>query len=280
MIRKLLVCAAMLGFATISCAGPPDDTGSASAGPENGVADTTVSPGVLPNNIVGGGNAVEKYPFMAEITNEAGNEHSCGGALIAPNWVATAAHCFINDGGDVPHPPPPPSHVRIGSNDRTSGGKLVKIAEVIGHPEFEKTPGHDVLLLRLSEAVDYAPAKIGTSAAAGTQVRALGWGQTCPGYTCPELPEQLKQLDTKILDDAKCTKDDFVGATEVCVDATTSATPCFGDSGGPLLTKADGDWRLLGVTSRGSAYTCGEGPEIYTDLGEHLAWINQTIGTT
>lgn len=226
--------------------------------------------------IVGGGQATEQYPFMAEITDEAGTAHTCGGTLIAPTWVVTAGHCFMSEDNSNP-----PDHVRVGSLDRTTGGKLVKIAKVVVHPAYDEdgAHGHDVALLKLAEAVPQSPAKIGPAPRSGDKARALGWGQACPGYSCDSSAKQLKQLDVAVSDDAKCAGDSkFAGSTEICVSVTTAATPCFGDSGGPLLSKIDGEWRVIGATSRGIAYECGEAPEVYTDLTAHFQWINETIG--
>jgi secreted trypsin-like serine protease len=39
---------------------------------------------------------------------------------------------------------------------------------------------------------------------------------------------------------------------------------CFGDSGGPLLVRADEGWVQIGITSRGAALDdCGDIPSVY-----------------
>ncbi|MFB9305513.1 trypsin-like serine protease, partial [Kibdelosporangium philippinense] len=70
--------------------------------------------------------------------------------------------------------------------------------------------------------------------------------------------------------------------SELCVYGTTSATACYGDSGGPALVQANGGWQLVGATSRsgGTNSTCGTGTDnaVYTDVVAYRQWIDSTIG--
>lgn len=207
--------------------------------------------------IVGGVQATENYSFMVYVSG-------CTGSLIKANWVATAKHC------------PNPTSVRVGSINRTSGGVVVGVVQVVNNPTI------DVKLFRLASNVSYAPAPIPTtSGAVGTATRIIGWGQTCPTRGCGSGPTIAHQLDTSIRTDSSCSG--INGPYEICTNNTNgNSGACYGDSGGPQVKKISGStrWWLIGATSRsgnGSA-TCATGPSIYGDLTAIRSWINTTVG--
>ncbi len=207
--------------------------------------------------VVGGRPATEAYPFMVYVSG-------CTGTLIKANWAVTAKHC------------PSPATVRVGSTNRTSGGVVVTVAQVVNHPT------EDAKLFRLASSVTFAPAPIPTtSGATGTATRIIGWGQTCPTRGCGSAPVVANELDTSIRADSACLG--IRAATEICTNNTGGvAGACYGDSGGPQVKKISGNtrWWLIGATSRsgnGSA-VCATGPSIYVDLTAIRAWINTQVG--
>ncbi|WP_199432519.1 S1 family peptidase [Qaidamihabitans albus] len=223
--------------------------------------------------IVGGIEADQPYPFMVSLQFASG-EHFCGGALAAPGWVLTAAHC-------VQGRQPGAVTARIGSNDRTDGGETRPVAEFVAHPEYDPDgAGGDLALVRLAEPAQAAPVELGTEAAVGTATRLLGWGQTCPAEGCGTSPVMLQQLDTTIVDGAGCSA--FDATVELCTgNPGGTAGPCYGDSGGPQLMRVEDRWLLLGVSSRpgNDDATCGTGPSIYTSAVAYEPWITEQLGT-
>src|SRR5688572_26451158 len=130
--------------------------------------------GDVGTRIGGGVTASENYSFLVFVCG-------CTGSLIKSSWVVTAKHC------------PSPSSVRVGSINRTSGGVVVSVVQVVNNPSS------DVKLFRLGSNVSFAPAPIPTtSGAVGTATRIIGWGQTCPTRGCGSAPTVARQLDTSI----------------------------------------------------------------------------------
>jgi secreted trypsin-like serine protease len=226
-----------------------------------GTAGAATSDDVTPY-IVGGHNATQTYSFMVSLQSSSGS-HSCGGSLIKANWVVTAAHCGT------------PAQVRIGSNNRTSGGTVARVSRRIAHPSG------DIALLQLSTSVSQQPIAVAASSGAvGTQTRIIGWGQTCPTRGCGAAPVTLQELDTSIVNDSECSGGGIAGSTEICTDNTgNTAGACYGDSGGPEIKQVNGVWQLIGATSRsGGSATCTREPSIYVDVPAFRSWISQNAG--
>lgn len=207
-------------------------------------------------SIVGGRPASEPYPFIAYILE------GCTGSLIKANWVVTAKHCWEG----VPS-------VRVGNNDRTKG-QSVPVIDEIRHNYA------DVMLLKLAESVSFTPIPIAdpTSAAVGTATRLLGWGQTCPIAGCGGLSTYNNEFDTSVVADDRCYR--INEPYEICTDNPNNGGDCYGDSGGPQITKINGVWHLIGSDSRGTTSACGAGESIYVDLTspEVRDWISTKVG--
>lgn len=205
--------------------------------------------------VVGGRPATENYPFMVYVSG-------CTGTLIKANWAVTAKHC------------PSPSSVRVGSINRTSGGVVVSVVQVVNHPSI------DVKLFRLGTSVTYAPAPIPTaSGAVGTATRIIGWGQTCPTRGCGGAPTVAQELDTSIRTDSSCSG--INGPYEICTNNTNgNSGACYGDSGGPQVRRISSRWWVIGATSRSGngSSVCATGPSIYSDLTSIRSWINTQVG--
>ncbi|WP_026361562.1 S1 family peptidase [Amycolatopsis nigrescens] len=219
-------------------------------------------------HIVDGDPASEIYPWMVSLQVGPGN-HFCGGVLVSPRWVATAGHCIqrVTE-----------FQLRVGSVNRSSGG------EVANSFSFAVLPG-DFVLVQMDRAVAAAPIpRVPARPGDGTPVRILGWGQTCASWWgCePPLPEDLRQLDTALVDTGRCRGGNINDTGEICVSNAGARGACYGDSGGPAIQRVDGRWTVVGLTSRSGVNNvdCATGPAIYTDIVVYEEYIRRYAEST
>jgi hypothetical protein len=169
--------------------------------------------------------------FVAKV--DIGGVRSCTGALIAPQWVATAKSCFAFDGKPVlAGPPTKESTATIGRPDLTkSTGHVVSIVDLV--PRGDR----NLVLARLSAPVtDVSPARLATAApGVGETLRVAGFGRTATEW----IPDQLHVGDFAV---------QSVAATTVAILGTATSV-CKGDSGGPAFRNVSGNAELVAVNS-------------------------------
>ncbi|MFJ8149947.1 S1 family peptidase [Streptomyces sp. NPDC096048] len=216
-----------------------------------------------PQPIVGGTTTTTSaYPFVMQITDASRNQF-CGGTLVSPTKVVTAAHCMVGE---------TTRSVRVvGGRTYLNGtnGTVAQVSRIWIHPDYTRvTSGDDVAVLTLSRSMPYAPAKYVSSSdtsvyAAGTTARVLGWGTTRENGSSSN---QLRTATVPVVSDSGCRGSygaDFVASDMVCAGYTSGGVDtCQGDSGGPLLVGGV----LAGVTSWGEGCARAGYPGVYSRL--------------
>lgn len=216
-----------------------------------------------PQPIVGGTTTTTSaYPFMMQITDASQNQF-CGGTLVSPTKVVTAAHCMVGE---------TTSSVRVvGGRTYLNGtnGTVARVSKIWIHPNYTSaTRGEDVAVLTLSTSMPYATAKYVSSTdtsvyTAGTTARVLGWGTTSQNGSSSN---QLRTATVPIVSDTSCRGSygsDFVASEMVCAGYSSGGVDtCQGDSGGPLLVGGV----LAGITSWGEGCAQAGYPGVYTRL--------------
>ncbi|MBT2363836.1 serine protease [Streptomyces sp. ISL-10] len=196
----------------------------------------------------------------------------CGGVVVAPTKVMTAAHCLSNAvlGKDV-------SAVRdlrvISGRSKldAGGGREIAVRSSRVSPAYEpNTNSADLALLTLAEALPQASvlpvAKAGEAVyETGTGATVYGWGDTIGGG---RYAPTLRAARVSVLPDDTCEKaypgglgGRYKKTTMLCAgDPQGGHDACQGDSGGPLIAQG----RLIGIVSWGSGCGRPEAPGVYT----------------
>ncbi|MFD5589325.1 S1 family peptidase [Streptomyces sp. NPDC058733] len=234
----------------------------------------TPSAVAAPQPIVGGTTTTTAaYPFMMQIT-DAGQNQFCGGTLVAPTKVVTAAHCMAGE---------TTSSVRVvGGRTYLDGtnGTVSRVSRIWIDPDYtDATRGDDVAVLTLATSMPYATAKYVAPTdtpvyAAGTTARILGWGTTAENGGSSN---QLRTATVPIVSDASCKTSygsDFVQSDMVCAGYPSGGVDtCQGDSGGPLLIGGV----LAGITSWGEGCAEAGYPGVYTRLTTFSALVTAQV---
>jgi secreted trypsin-like serine protease len=229
----------------------------------------------------------EKFPFQVALVNKSDGSQFCGGSLIAPHWVLTAAHCFYDKSTQTTFAAA--IRVRIGVTDLTTQeGETLDVSQLINHPDYLKPAGNfnnDIALLKLSsnstQGTVILPAQASETNlnAAGTTVRVIGWGRTETGATTT-----LREVGQQLSQDALCQSTWNATPQMLCAQTpagdTTVRESCQGDSGGPLFTDTATP-RQVGVVSFGTT-DCTDitKPGVYARVTFFDAWMGTTTGRT
>ncbi|MEU6255045.1 trypsin-like serine protease [Streptomyces sp. NPDC047043] len=280
----------------------PKSSYSASTTASTG-SDSTVSPYV----IGGTDTAITSAPWMAQLwyyddqgtTDESDDiGFFCGGTVVSPTKILTAAHCVKDEDGTsynwkaygavLTGTSQLPTTDSSGNTD-LHGGTVSLPLRQWNHPSYSPTTiNNDIAVITLATPVTATPIRMTTSGdtasyAGGTSAKLYGWGRTSSGSQ--DISETLKSATLTIHTDTTCSGvygSDYIKGHMICAGTqsgtdTGTKAACNGDSGGPLVV----DNRIVGVVSWGVTNCVSKGyysvfSKVSTYIGAAYANVDDT----
>ncbi|XP_043835226.1 putative serine protease 45 [Dromiciops gliroides] len=250
------------------------------------------------DRVIAGEDALaKKWPWQVSI--QEGTKHLCGGSIVAPLWVLTAANCVnVNITFTI----------LMGStmlDEENSVHSLrVGVDRVVIHPSYQESRywswigrENNIALIKLNRKLNYtkhiAPVCLASpklEVRPGSFCWITGWGQTKigePGQIVPLSPI-LQEAEITVMsnDDCDTLYHDIsevpsivriISSNMMCSDYSRGRDFCYGDDGSPLVCEIDNTWFQAGIVSWTLGCAHLETPGVYSRVSEYSNWIEREI---
>lgn len=226
---------------------------------------------VLAAESIAGGRTAERGQFPYQISLRMSGNHSCGGAIIGPKHIVTAANCI------PPQYEWPSLTAATGAHYSRDDGQEHPIRTICVHPGYNgnsKLIKDDVAVITLSAPIQFTnlvhslPLASRDYSNGGDQAIVSGWGKTSVNSGVSSV---LKYLGVRMLSPSECKVHHSTSSGEmICTIKSSGQGECPGDRGGPLVINGE----LAGIVSE--KILCDRGyPDVYTSILAYRAFIQK-----
>lgn len=211
--------------------------------------------------IVGGQEiTIDQVPYLVNLRQN--GQFACGGSLLTPRCVLTAAHCVY----------------RVPASSLTISAGASKLSEITETRQVYQsfvssfysptTFDMDVAVLKLTEPFrgpNVLPIALCSNRPANSEfVQISGWGVTSEGNRQPS--NQVRTANVSVVSNADCIKayngQAKISSTMFCATIPGQKDSCSGDSGGPVVYRG----QVCGIVSWGIGCARPEYPGVYTNV--------------
>ncbi|XP_073837984.1 hypodermin-A-like [Musca autumnalis] len=228
--------------------------------------------GQADERIVGGYEAtIISVPYLVNIRRN--GYFKCGGTLVTPRHVVTAAHCIKNYTAES-------FLVTAGATSLASEGQQRNVDLIAKPSRYSSSTYHmDVAVLRLD-----APVELNGNVSTidicnvplpvGAYSKVSGWGLTAEDGS---VANRVRSVDVPIVSLEKCAKDyadeAIITNSMFCAAEPGTKDSCSGDSGGPLVYNN----QLCGIVSWGIGCAQALYPGVYTSVRAVRSFITAVL---
>ncbi|MBB4680657.1 S1 family serine peptidase [Crossiella cryophila] len=193
-----------------------------------------------------GGTSAGPGAFPYQVSLRMYGSHFCGGSIVSPTTVVTAAHCLEGQN---------PAQMTVYSGTLSSrAGTAHRVRAGYIHPKYRGEQRYsweyDAAVMMLETPIQFnnyvKPIELATSGpSVNSQGMVTGWGKTS---TTSAVSPDLRKMATWVVDQATCQnshRSQPLTNRHLCTLHKAGIGACQGDSGGPLEVGG----RLAGIVS-------------------------------